>query len=178
MLDPIVAIRHEIVLDPEEKVTIDIVSGIGETRAACLGLAEKYQDRRLADRVFGLAWTHSQVLLRQINATEADAQLYGHMAGSIVFANSSLRADASVLTKNRRGQSDLWGYSISGDLPIVLLEIGDPANIDLARQLIQAHGYWRLKGLAVDLVIWNEDHSGYWDRVPLSRRGRPCRPGW
>ncbi len=63
--------------------------------------------------------------------------------------------------KNRRGQSDLWGYAISGDLPIVLLEIGDPANIDLARQLVQAHGYWRLKGLAVDLVIWNEDHSGY-----------------
>jgi len=161
VLDPIVAIRHEIVLNPEEKVTIDIVSGIGETRAACLGLAEKYQDRRLADRVFGLAWTHGQVLLRQINATEADAQLYGQLAGSIVYANSSLRADASVLMKNRRGQSDLWGYSISGDLPIVLLEIGDPANIDLARQLIQAHGYWRLKGLAVDLLIWNEDHSGY-----------------
>src|SRR5208282_111377 len=161
VLDPIVAIRHQITLDPEEKVTIDIVSGIGATRDACLGLAEKYQDRRLADRVFDLAWTHSQVLLRQINATEADAQLYGHIAGSIVYANSSLRADASVLLKNRRGQSDLWGYSISGDLPIVLLEIGDPANIDLVRQLIQAHGYWRLKGLAVDLVIWNEDHSGY-----------------
>ena len=63
--------------------------------------------------------------------------------------------------KNRRGQSDLWGYSISGDLPIVLLEIADSANVDLARQLIQAHGYWRLKGLAVDLLIWNEDHSGY-----------------
>jgi cyclic beta-1,2-glucan synthetase len=161
VLDPIVAIRHEIVLNPDEKVTIDIVSGIGETRDACLGLAGKYQDRRLADRVFGLAWTHSQVLLRQINATEADAQLYGHLAGSIVYANSSLRADAGVLMKNRRGQSDLWGYSISGDLPIVLLEIGDPENIDLARQLIQAHGYWRLKGLAVDLLIWNEDHSGY-----------------
>jgi cellobiose phosphorylase len=161
VLDPIVAIRHQITLDPEEKVTIDIVSGIGATRDACLGLAEKYQDRRLADRVFDLAWTHSQVLLRQINATEADAQLYGHIAGSIVYANSSLRADASVLMKNRRGQSDMWGYSISGDLPIVLLEIADPANIDLARQLIQAHGYWRLKGLAVDLLIWNEDHSGY-----------------
>ena len=73
----------------------------------------------------------------------------------------SLRADPSVLIKNRRGQSGLWGYSISGDLPIVLLQIEDPANIDLVRQLIQAHAYWRLKGLAVDLVIWNEDHAGY-----------------
>lgn len=78
-----------------------------------------------------------------------------------IYANSSLRADPGVLIRNRRGQSGLWGYSISGDLPIVLLQIGDAANIDLVRQLVQAHAYWRLKGLAVDLVIWNEDHAGY-----------------
>jgi cellobiose phosphorylase len=127
----------------------------------CLGLIEKYQDRRLAERVLELAWTHSQVVLRQLNASEADAQLYGRLAGSILYANSTLRADPSVIIKNRRGQSGLWGYSISGDLPIVLLRIGDPANIDIVRQLVQAHAYWRLKGLSVDLVIWNEDHAGY-----------------
>ncbi len=161
VLDPIVSVRQLLELDSEEKVTIDIVSGIGETRDACMALTEKYQDRRLADRVFDLAWTHSQVFLRQINATEADAQVYCQLAGSVVYASSLLRSDASILTRNRRGQSGLWGYSISGDLPIVLLQISDSANIDLAKQLIQAHGYWRLKGLAVDLVIWNEDHSGY-----------------
>ena len=98
---------------------------MGDTREACLGLVDKYQDRRLADRVFDLAWTHSDVVLRQLNATEADAQLYARLASSILYANSSLRADPSVLIKNRRGQSGLWGYSISGDLPIVLLQIAD-----------------------------------------------------
>ncbi|MCS6296999.1 MAG: cyclic beta 1-2 glucan synthetase [Nitrospira sp.] len=161
VLDPIVSIRCPIVLEPEESVTVDLVSGIGETRDLCLRLVDKYQDRRLADRVFELAWTHSQVVLRQLNTTEADAQLYGRLAGSILYANASLRAEASVLSKNRRGQSGLWGYAISGDLPIVLLQIGDPSNIDLVRQLVQAHAYWRLKGLVVDLVIWNEDHAGY-----------------
>ena len=161
VLDPIVAIRYRITLEPEESATINMLSGIGATRDACLALVEKYQDRRFADRVLDLAWTHNQVVLRQINATDADAQLYGRLAGSVIYANSSLRADASVLIKNRRGQSGLWGYSISGDLPIVLLRIGDPANIGLVRQLVQAHAYWRLKGLVVDLVIWNEDHSGY-----------------
>jgi cellobiose phosphorylase len=161
VLDPIVAIRYRLTLGPGESVTVNVVSGIGETREACLGLVEKYQDRRLADRVFDLAWTHNQVLLRQINASEADAQLYCGLASSVIYANALLRADPSVLIKNRRGQSGLWGYSISGDIPIVLLQIEDPANIDLARQLIQAHAYWRLRGLAVDLMIWNEDHAGY-----------------
>ena len=101
------------------------------------------------------------MILRQLNATEADAQLYGRLAGSVIYANSSLRADPSLLIKNNRGQSGLWGYAISGDLPIVLLQIKDPSNIELVRQLVQAHAYWRLKGLTVDLVIWNEDHAGY-----------------
>ena len=161
VLDPIAAIRILVTLEPEQTATIDMVYGVAETREAAIGLVEKYQDPRLADRVVELAWTHAQVVLRQINATETDARLYARLANSILFANASLRADASVIARNRRGQSGLWGYAISGDLPIVLLRIADAANIDLVRQLVQAHAYWRLKGLAVDLVIWNEDHGGY-----------------
>ena len=161
VLDPIVAIQHRVALDPDESVILDMVTGVCESRAACLALVGKYQDRRLADRVFDLAWTHSQVALRQINVTEADAQLYGRLAGRVIYANNSLRAEPGAIINNRRGQSGLWGYAISGDLPIVLLQIRDSANIELVRQLVQAHAYWRMKGLAVDLVIWNDDHGGY-----------------
>ncbi|HSV97546.1 MAG TPA: glucoamylase family protein [Spirochaetota bacterium] len=161
VLDPIVSIRHRIALGPEENRTIDIVTGIGQTREDALGLVDKYQDRHLADRVFDLAWTHSQVMLLHLNATEADAQLFGHLAGSIIYANANLRADPNIIINNRRGQPGLWGYSISGDLPIVLLRIEDATNINLVRQLVGAHAYWRVKGLPVDLVIWNEEHAGY-----------------
>ena len=161
VLDPIVSIQYRISLSPEESMTIDILTGIAETREDALALIEKYHDRWIANRVFELAWTHSQVVLRQINASEDEAQLYARLASSVIYSNASLRADASVVVRNRKGQSGLWGYSISGDLPIVLLQIEDIANINLVRQLIQAHAYWRLKGLTVDLVIWNEDHAGY-----------------
>jgi cyclic beta-1,2-glucan synthetase len=161
VLDPIVSIMSRITLDPEQSAIIDMVFGISETREEALILVDKYQDRRIADRVFDMAWTQSQVLLRQINATEADAQLYCHIASSLIYANDSMRADSNIITENRRGQSGLWGYAISGDLPIVLLKIAELSHIELVRQLIHAHVYWRLKGLAVDLVIWNEDHAGY-----------------
>ena len=161
VLDPIVAIRYKVTLEPDDVVTLDVVTGMTETRDAALHLIDKYQDRHLADRVFELAWTHSQVVLRQLNATESDAQLYSRLASSIIYPNPALRADAAILTRNGRGQSGLWAYAISGDLPIVLMQIRDPANIELARQMVQAHAYWRLKGLVVDLVIWYEDQSGY-----------------
>ena len=57
-------------------------------------------------------------------------------------------------------------------------------NIELVRQLVQAHAYWRLKGLAVDLVIWNEDRGGYrqvlqdqiMGLIAAGRRGARDRP--
>ncbi len=161
VLDPIVAIRSTVVIDPDESVVVDLVTGIGALREAALALAEKYHDRNLADRVFDLAFTHGQVMLQHLNVSEPDAQLYGRLASAVIYAQTARRAPASLLFKNRRGQSGLWGYGISGDLPIVLLRISEVVRIDLVRQLVRAHGYWRSKGLAVDLVIWNEDHSGY-----------------
>ena len=161
VLDPVVAIRYKVVLEPDQAMTLDVVTGMTDTREAALHLIDKYQDRHLADRVFELAWTHSQVVLRQLNASESDAQLYSRLASTVIYPNPALRADAATLVRNQRGQSGLWAYAISGDLPIVLMEIKDPANIDLARQMVQAHAYWRLKGLVVDLVIWYEDLSGY-----------------
>ena len=55
----------------------------------------------------------------------------------------------------------LWTHGISGDLPIVLLRIDDVEDIAIARQLLRAHEYWRMKRLAVDLVILNERTASY-----------------
>ena len=149
MLDPIVAIRQRIILDPDQTATIDLVTGAAAARDTALASDRQVtSDRHLADRVFDLAWTHSQVVLRQFDISEAEAQEYDRLAGAMIFANASLRADAGVIVRNRRGQSGLWGYAISGDLPIVLLQIADLANIGLVRQLLQARAYWRMKGLS------------------------------
>ncbi len=119
VLDPIVSIQYRIILEGNETVTVDIISGAAETKEICNDLIDKYQAQHLFNRVLELAWTHSQVILRQINAVESDAQLYSQLAGSIIFSNQLLRADPAVIIKNKRGQPALWRYSISGDIPIV-----------------------------------------------------------
>ncbi len=161
VLDPIVAIRCRLTLEADASVIVDLLTGIADTRDHCVAMVDKYQDRPLANRIFGLAWTYGQVLLHQLNISETDAQLYGRLAGAIIYSSSTRRADPRILMSNRRGQSGLWGYSISGDLPIILCRIEDEANIELVRQLIQAQLYWRHKGLAVDLVILNDEQTSY-----------------
>jgi cyclic beta-1,2-glucan synthetase len=62
----------------------------------------------------------------------------------------------------------LWPYAISGDLPIVLVTIGEGRDIGLVRQMLQAHAFWRMRGLAADLVVLNEEAGGY--ERPLHER--------
>ncbi len=165
VLDPIVSIRCRIELENDESATIDYITGICGSRESTRALMEKYRDRNLADRVFDLAWTNGQVELQQINTTESEAQLYGRLASAIVYSNPVWRANPAILRQNLRGQSDLWGHGISGDLPIVLVSIEHQENIDLITQMVKAHSFWSLKGLITDLVIWNEDHSVYRDSM-------------
>ena len=160
VLDPVAAIRCCIKLEPGETATVDLISGIAVTREACVALVEKYQQNECADGVIAAASTHEQLILCKLDATAADAQLYARLAASVIYANGAMRASPCIIAKNLQGQSGLWGYGISGDLPIVLLKIADPANIDTLRQLVQAHGYWRAHGLAVDLVVLNATREG------------------
>jgi cyclic beta-1,2-glucan synthetase len=161
VLDPIAAIRYTITLGPSETARINFITGVTETREAALDLIEKYQEVRDADRISSLALTHNLAVLKQLNATESEIHLYEGLASALMYPSSTWRAKPEVLRSNKLGQSGLWGYGISGDLPIVLLRIGSGAGIELIRQLLKAHAYWRMMGLEADLVILNEERSGY-----------------
>jgi cellobiose phosphorylase len=161
VLDPVLAIRHRIALQPDQSAVIDLVIGVGENRDQCVALVEKYRDRHLADRAFEIAWTHNRIALGQINISEVDAQAYARLAGAILYADPARRATPSTIASNHLAQPGLWAHAISGDLPIVLLKMSGPENLNLARQLVNAHVYCRMKGLDFDLVIWNEERGGY-----------------
>ena len=117
VLDPIVALRRTVRLPPHGTAIIDLVLGATENRETALAHIEKYQSSRMTDRVFDLAWTHSQVTLHQLDVTEAEAQLYGRLAGALIYADPDRRANPAVLLNNRRGQNGLWSHGISGDSP-------------------------------------------------------------
>ncbi len=168
VLDPVVAIRHSVRVSTDRPMIVHLVTGAAETREAALALVDKYRDHHFVDRAFEMAWTHSQIILRQLNATEAETQMYGRLAGSMLYAHARHRAAPSVIARNRIGPHGLWRFGISGDLPIMLLEISDLQRIDRVQEALCAHAYWRMKGFPTELVIINEDFSGY--RATLNDR--------
>ncbi len=158
VLDPCVALRRRIRILPGHTASIDLITGVAADRDAALSLARKYRERHLYQRVFQLAWTLDQAVLQQLNMSAAEAQRYERLAGALLYGPVSAERESSGPLP---AQPALWKHGVSGDLPIVLARIANAGQIDLVRHLIQAHGYWQMRGLHVDLLIWNEELSGY-----------------
>jgi cellobiose phosphorylase len=97
VLDPIVAIRRIITLSPDESASVQIISGIADTREAALALLEKYCDRHFIERAFEMAWFQSLEVLHHFSATETDAQVYGRLASSVIYGNALRRAAPSIV---------------------------------------------------------------------------------
>ena len=93
-----------------------------------------------SSRAFELAWAHSQVELRHLHLRRRGAPATSGWPGAPALRRApALRAAPRVLAPNRQGQSGLWAYGISGDLPILLVTIGEARTSTLVRAGLLAH---------------------------------------
>jgi cellobiose phosphorylase len=161
VLDPILSLRCRIRLEPGQRVQLVFVTGAADTRDGVLALVEKYRDLHAAQRAFELTRFQAQLEPRQLRISIDDIQRFQQLASHMLFPNARLRAAEQRLRQNRLGQSSLWAYGISGDLPILLATIGDVRDLELVREVLAAHTYWRLRGYMTDLVILNEEVGSY-----------------
>ena len=134
---------------------------VAASREAVLDIVDKHRDTAAFERAATLAWTQAQVQLHHLGISPGEAGMFQRVAGHLLNAGPTLRPSSTTILRGSGGQSGLWPMGISGDLPIVLLRIADIENLDIARQLLQAHEYWRMKQFVADLVILNERASSY-----------------
>ncbi len=161
VLDPIFALRRRVRVAPGATVRIAFWTMVASTREALLDCVDKHRDATAFGRAATLAWTQAQVQLHHLGITAGEASLFQRLAGHVIYAAPVLRPTSDIILRGGGAQTGLWAQGISGDLPIVLLRIADTENLDIAHELLQAHEYWRMKQLAVDLVILNERQSSY-----------------
>ena len=64
---------------------------------------------------------------------------------AILYSDPTLRPSPRCSPRNERGPPALWAHGISGDLPIVLVRIDEADDLEIVRQLLRAHEYWRMK---------------------------------
>jgi len=160
-LDPIMALGQEIELEPHAAVELAYVTLAAGSREDALALARRYRAWSCINRAFDQARSQSETELRELDLDTPDVEHIQQLLSVLLYPHAALRADAETLAANRRGQSGLWPFDISGDHPILLARIGSQEEMPLVRELLRAHAYWRRRQIKIDLVILNQKDVGY-----------------
>jgi cyclic beta-1,2-glucan synthetase len=165
VLDPVFALRARLVIQPQQTATLAFSTAIAGSREEALALADQFHELRVVQRAFEMAWAYSQVELRHLHLAPASAHLFQRLASALLYPDPAWRADPQTLAANRQGQNGLWRYGISGDLPILVARLTRQDQIELVRELLAAHQYWRSHGLVADIVIINDHPGSYLDSL-------------
>jgi len=161
VLDPVFALRRRVRVPPGRTVRIAFWTVVASSRSDVLDLADKHHDATAFDRAATLAWTQVQVQLSHLGVDRDQASLFQRLAGQVLYADPSMRPSSEAIRRGGGGPAALWAQGISGDIPIILVRIDNIEDVAIVRQLLRAREYWRMKQLAVDLVILNERASSY-----------------
>src|SRR5205085_5457770 len=161
VLDAIFSLRRRVRIPRGATARVAFWTVAASSRDDALDLADKHRDPMAFERATTLAWTQAQMQLRHLGIGTSEAYLFQRLANHVLYSDPTLRPSSAVIASGMRKVSTLWPHGISGDLPIVLVRINEEEDMELVRQLLNAHEYWRLKQLPVDLVILNERAASY-----------------
>ncbi len=161
VIDPVFSLRCRISLDPRDRKEITFVTLAAATREALLELIHRYQRAGSIARAYDMAWARAQLEFRFLRIGPDAAHRFQELVSQLLYPSSRLRPPVDRLVKNRLGQSFLWAFGISGDLPMLVVTVRDERDLALVRELLLAHAYWRLRGFRADLIIMNQEGASY-----------------
>ena len=160
-LDPIMSLQREIDLQPGQTVQLAFLTLAADSRAKLLDVAGRYRSLPAIEQAIGQARSRAELELRQSSLSTVELERFQTLLSALLYPQPGLRAAPATLAANTRGQPALWAYGISGDYPILLVRIAAEEGLGVIQELLQAHAYWRKRGLKIDLVILNQRQAGY-----------------
>ncbi len=163
MLEPIMSLRNRVEIPPNDKVTVYFICGFGRSREQINDIINSYDSKAKIQKAFQLSNLMNIANTMNLHLSGSSMRLYNIMLNylyqSTRISVSSERQD--ILRKNAIAQNGLWKFGISGDRPIILVNIKDISNLSFVFEILKAFEYFKYKSIFVDVVIVNSENNQY-----------------
>ena len=155
-LDPVCALHAEVVLPAYAEVELAIVTSVATTPDDALELARRYGSLGALD------WAEEDAAARAVRDLH-DLGLVPHRIAEAQLLYSALHQRPGPRNENPglASRDELWAMGLSGDLPVLLVELGHEFDTGDLRFLLSAHRFWRWRGAPVDMVLLHPGLPGY-----------------
>ncbi|MGB8212135.1 MAG: glucoamylase family protein [Anaerolineales bacterium] len=158
--DPIMSLGQEVDLKPHSKTRVTFLTLAAPTRSEALEKLSHYRTGQAIYHAFDDAQARSEEELLELGLTANAVEAIQRLLSALLYPVGTLRAAPHILAQNEKGQPGLWAFGISGDFPILLVRICDGES-PLLPEALQAFLYWHNRHVMINLVILNDQDTGY-----------------
>ena len=158
-LDPILAIRNTITIPANESVHVYLIVGFGRSNEQIKDIIDYYDNKSILDKEFRISTLMNVIDTKTLNISGEDMRTYNIML-NYLYQITKVKVDEErfdVLRHNALGQNGLWKFGISGDRPVISMEIDDISKLSLVMELLKAFEYYKNKSIFVDMIIINSE---------------------
>ena len=162
-LEPIISMRNSIEIQPGDSEEVYLIVGFGRSKEQILNIVKSYDNEKAIDNAFKLATLMNITNIKDMGINGEDMRVYNIMLNYIYQTTRIIATDErmELLRRNALGQSGLWKFGISGDRPIVLVEISDISDMPFIYEILKAFEYYKNHSIFVDIVIINKESEQY-----------------
>jgi cyclic beta-1,2-glucan synthetase len=160
-LDPIFALGTDIDLNAHQSADLAYLTFAAESREELIELARAYRSWTTINLSFHQANTAAQTWLSKQDIDTAGFKNTLQLLSALIYPLKEVRASPETIMANTLGQPGLWRFGISGDYPILLVEVDNPQQVDLVRQALEVYRYLRSRRFKLDVVILNRQLTDY-----------------
>lgn len=162
-LDPVMSLRNSIEIAPNSSETVYLVVGFGRSKEQIQDIIKAYNTEKQMDKAFKFATLMNVINTKNLNITGEDMRMYNIMLNYLYQTTklSVTEERMDYLRKNALGQSGLWKFGVSGDRPIISVEISDISDMGFVLDILKAFEYYKNNSIFVDIVIINNESSQY-----------------
>ena len=162
-LDPVMSIRNKILIGPNSSTTVYYIAGFGRSREQINDIIESYNDKKKIDNAFKVATLNNIVNTKMLSITGSDMRLYNIML-NYLYQTTKISVSEErneILRQNALGQNALWKFGVSGDRPIILVDISDISDLPFVFSILKTFEYYKNNSIFVDIVIINDEKDKY-----------------
>ncbi len=147
---PVLSYRATIILDPHEKQEFFYVVGASDSKYK-ISNAVVNLDYTEINKQLKLTCELNSVVSRYLRLKPGRASIYNNIIRDVLFGAKEL--DSSEFWNENISQSMLWKYSISGDLPIMIVNVEDIESSGIVDEVIRFMDYVKNRSIDIDIIM-------------------------
>ena len=157
VVDPVISMKRTIKIYPKDRLIINLLISISEIKEEAIENLENIKSEEEIIRTLNIAKIRSEEESKYLRINSEKLELYQKFITYVL--NKNIFKENKISDEYQK--NSLWKYGISGDLPIILVEIESIEYIYVIEELISCFEYYRAKGIYIDLVILNNEKNIY-----------------